>query len=144
MVFLSAISLGAQTKKTITIDHIGEQDMPFALVIINTEREEIYVDDLFRIRAYCKVDEQTFEEIKSFIQTSRFIIRERHATRREYGYFEIVIEEADGRSSYYVPSWEHSLRFFYSFIEKFSGRENLVKLVEVVQTRYFRRLLYGH
>lgn len=144
MALLCITPLEAQLKRAIYFYHIGSQDRSFKVVIINTERDDsdASLEDGIIFYEYCKVSDQVFKEIKTLIQESRHVVRVRDRRARAYGSFEIVIEEAGEKNSYYVQGREVSLKFFYELIKRSLEREGLDRLVKELDRVYFNEMIY--
>jgi hypothetical protein len=141
---LWTVPLEAQQKKAIYFNHVGDQDWSFAVIVINTERDELdlSIENGVVFYEYCKVSDPVFGEIKTFIQESRQVVRILDRRGYEHGSFEIVIEELEEKNSYYVQGGEFSRQFFYELIKQLSKREGLERLVTELDRKYFRPLIY--
>jgi hypothetical protein len=132
--------------KAIYFDHIGDQDVMFEVVVINTERDESGfgpIGRIFPFHEYCKVSDELFEEIKTFIQESRHTVRDRDRKGSAYGSFAVRVDEAGETTYYYLQGRELSLRFFYDLVKLLLEREGPDRLIRWVDESYFRRMVYA-
>jgi hypothetical protein len=138
---LCVLPLEAEMNKAIYFHHIGAQYEPFRVIVITTERDETGFDKNGDLPyKYCKVAGDVFDEIKTFIQETKLVTRNLREDLRDYGSFEVVIEEG-GKISYYIPGSYLSLVFFYELIKRVSEK-GLDWLAEELDAAYFRRLIY--
>jgi hypothetical protein len=143
-----SFGLEAQAGKNISFWHIGTQDRSFVIVTINTARGDgIYLSPEDRkIYAYHKVDETSYEEIKSFIQERYEITNAKPANAQcEFGTFEIIIEEGDEKKYLYLVGRIKSIPFFYKLIDHLSEKEHgegIESLIEALD-EILVRLIYN-
>jgi hypothetical protein len=111
--------------KSITINEIGEHDLPWMSLIINThaQKQGLQFDSRRFFYYEFAVDETTFDEIIVFLNNKElfgerylFIIQDEYRIG-PYGSVELFIENKDRRYYLYLVKRRTSAIFFYGLLE---------------------------
>jgi len=151
LLFFLGIVFGvyADGLKSITINEIGEHDVSWNSVIINTHAQEQGLQPEGRRFFYCyAVTESTFDEIMVFINNNMELFEDKQLLFIEkigdysagpYGSVELFIEN-EGREYYlYLIERRSSAIFFYGLLEIIRNNGNYNELATKLESsiRYF-------
>jgi hypothetical protein len=141
MMFLFLVSIFgiyAEGAKSITIKHIGAQDVPYYPIIINTQKQGLDYDldrDIWFLFYYI-VDDIMFEEIIDLFNNNSELFGERewlleYNEFRIYasGTFEILIENERAEYYCYLIERKKSALFFSKLIALLESKENNNELI---------------
>ena len=145
--FLFIFCLCAENNKSVTIKHIGSQNVIFPTIVINTWKQGMKLDWNPFFSNYFIVQESTLDEIINLIDNNKILFGERE-WMPEYnvfkiydsGTFELFIENEEVTYYYYLIERQLSAIFFnmlYVFMEE--TEKNNIFINELNSLfRYFR------
>jgi hypothetical protein len=145
---LGFFDLYADSLKSITIKEIGECDVEWDSVIINTHtmKQGLHLDGSRFFYCYA-VDEFTFDEIIDFINNNRAIFGKRPPYDEflgeylggPYGSVELFIENEGMEYYFYSVERRSSAMFFFGLLELLINRGNYDEIVTELERsiRYF-------
>ena len=138
-----ATVISANETKSITIKHIGDQDLIWEVVIINVRRQgyllEISGFDFFY---YYAVHETTFDEIIDLIHIDNEIFYD-NKWGHEFGSFELYVENEGEEYYCYLNDRISSALFFNKLHELIKSKGNYNELLAEIESlfRFFRLVL---
>ena len=143
----SFFSLYADGQKSITIKHIGAQDVPWIVLIINTQKQGYLLEYPLNFTEYYAVSESVFDEIIDLINSESELFGERewiqkYNSFRIYGSgsFELFIENGEEKYYCYLIEREFSLLFFnklYTLIRVKGNNNDLMAILEDTLKQFF-------
>lgn len=144
---LTNLVVFAAEPNSIRIEHIGETDRMWEIIIINTRKDGFLLEDWVG-HHYIGVRKPFFDEIVELIDNNRKIFGEKVWNNEynlfdvpEYGSFELFVEHEGEEKYYFLVDRNASIFFFGKLLELIKTKRNYNQFISVMES-LLRRINY--